>query len=282
MNKLVSLLCVAVLCISCAASAPDNLVKITPNTFPKDYVQSSSGYLTQGGLLVLTLAPKTYIYLNDKPIAQVNGLSVIGFGRDAKLTQRLRLVRHGKTHRHLLQLQPRNYNVQYIEGVAKKYVAPPPAVYKRIRADGKRKSNARGVFHQKDWFKQGFIEPVAGVITGVYGSQRYFNGAPRRPHYGLDIAAPAATPVMASADGVITLAEADMYFEGGLVFINHGLHITSAYLHLQDVQVSEGDFVKQGDIIGTVGAGGRSTGAHLDWRVFWQGAQIDPQLLLRN
>ena len=102
---------------------------------------------------------------------------------------------------------------------------------------------------------------------------------PRRPHYGIDIAAPAGTPVKAPAAGRVSLASPDMYFEGGLIFVDHGLGVTSVFMHLETLAVMVGDKVSQGDIIGTVGSTGRSTGPHLDWRMYWTDRRIDPALL---
>ena len=229
---------------------------------------------------MLALTPNTKLYLDDALVPQAGGFAAFGFGRDAPLHHTLRFTRSHKSQSINIALVAREYKVQRIEGVPPKYVDPPATTLARIRREGVQKRAARNTFYDEAWFAQGFTSPRQGIITGVYGSQRFYNGKPRRPHYGQDIAAAAGAPVRAAARGTITLAEADMYFEGGLIFINHGLNITSAYLHLQKVLVQTGDFVEAGDIIGEVGARGRATGAHLDWRVFWQNAHIDPSLLL--
>ena len=124
------------------------------------------------------------------------------------------------------------------------------------------------------------IEAADGRISGVYGSQRVLNGEPRRPHFGLDIAAPTGSPVKAPADGVITLAHPDMYYSGGTVILDHGQGLSSSFLHLSRILVAEGDEVSQGQVIAEVGATGRVTGAHLDWRMNWYDQRIDPQLLV--
>jgi murein DD-endopeptidase MepM/ murein hydrolase activator NlpD len=133
---------------------------------------------------------------------------------------------------------------------------------------------------RQTWFAEPFVWPVEGRISGVYGSQRFYNGEPRRPHFGIDIAAPRKTPVRAPASGRVSLAETDMYFEGGLIFIDHGLSVTSVFMHLDSVHVAVGDIVQQGDVIGRVGSTGRSTGPHLDWRMYWQQQRVDPALLV--
>ena len=124
---------------------------------------------------------------------------------------------------------------------------------------------------QSDW-------PVTGRISGVFGSQRILNGNPRQPHFGIDIVAPRGTPVQAPASGLVTLVK-DLYFSGWTVIINHGLGLNSSFLHLDRVVINIGDSVSRGDMIGTVGSTGRSTGPHLDWRLDWQGRRIDASLV---
>ena len=121
-----------------------------------------------------------------------------------------------------------------------------------------------------------FQWPVEGRISGVYGSQRILNGIPKRPHFGIDIAAPAGTPIRAPAVGLVTLAADDHYYTGGTVILDHGHGLTSAFLHLQEVRVAPGQTVAQGEVIGTLGATGRATGPHLDWRINWFDQRLDP------
>jgi murein DD-endopeptidase MepM/ murein hydrolase activator NlpD len=128
-------------------------------------------------------------------------------------------------------------------------------------------------------FWRGFDWPALGRISGIYGSQRILNGQPRQPHYGIDIAAPTGTPVYAPASGLVTLVK-DLYFSGWTVVIAHGLGVNSSFLHLDRVDVKPGMMVERGGLIGTIGATGRATGPHLDWRIDWQGRRIDPGLLV--
>ena len=120
---------------------------------------------------------------------------------------------------------------------------------------------------------------MEGPISGVYGSQRFYNGEPRRPHFGVDVAVPTGTIVRAPAAGRVTLAEPDLYFSGGTVILDHGYRLSSSFLHMSEVSVQVGDELQAGDIIGAVGATGRATGPHLDWRMNWREERIDPQLL---
>ena len=122
--------------------------------------------------------------------------------------------------------------------------------------------------------------PTQGIITGVYGSQRILNGIPKRPHYGLDIANQEGTDVISVSDGIIVLAEEDLYFSGGTIIISHGQGLTSSYLHLSKITTKVGELVYQGQKLGEIGSTGRSTGPHLDWRMEVHGVRIDPKLLL--
>ena len=150
----------------------------------------------------------------------------------------------------------------------------------RIRQDNVLLGKARKIQTDNANFMQDFIWPAQGPISGVYGSQRVFNGEPKNPHYGLDVAAPVGTPVYAPAGGVVTLWVSDMYYSGGTMIIDHGLGVSSTFLHLSKSHVAEGDTVEQGQLVAEIGATGRVTGAHLDWRINWFSERLDPQLLV--
>lgn len=241
-----------------------------------------TGPMTQGGLVIGETAPGAQVYLDGAPVmVSPSGRFVLGFDRDhqgiAALTVELP---DGALHTSELQVARRAYDIQRIDGLPPKYVTPPPEALNRIKREGAQKRAARKRDTQEEWFADGFVWPAKGRISGVYGSQRFYNGEPRRPHYGVDVAAPVGTPVTAPAAGIVRLAEPDMYFEGGLVFIDHGHGIISVLMHMSRVDVREGQRVAQGDPVGAVGAGGRATGAHLDWRMYWRDAHVDPQLLV--
>ena len=125
----------------------------------------------------------------------------------------------------------------------------------------------------------GFVEPVNGKRTGIFGSVRIMNGQPRNPHNGEDIGAPLGTDVVATNDGVIRLT-VDHVFSGRGVFVDHGLGFYSMYFHLSEILVKDGDLVKAGQLIGKVGATGRATGPHLHWGVKLNGARVNPYALL--
>jgi murein DD-endopeptidase MepM/ murein hydrolase activator NlpD len=131
------------------------------------------------------------------------------------------------------------------------------------------------------FFKDNFIIPVDdAIITGVYGSQRILNGIPKWPHYGLDFAQKKGTPVKAMNDGIVTLAEKDLFYTGATLIFDHGHGVSTLYMHMDKIFVNKGDHIKRGDVVGTVGTSGRSTGPHLDIRLNWFGTRLDPATVL--
>ncbi len=240
------------------------------------------GHLTRGGMATGRVDPATQVSYDGKKVrVSPEGVFVIGFDRDAPLKTVLRLrYQDGSVDEHAVTITGRDYNIQRIDGLPPRKVDPEPEDLKRIRADAALVTAARKRDDPRTGFLQDFIWPVTGRITGVYGSQRVLNGKPKRPHYGVDIAAPQGTPVRAPADGVVTLAHPDMFYSGGTLILDHGHGISSSFLHLHKILVQEGEPVRQGDIIAEVGATGRVTGAHLDWRMNWFDRRIDPTLLV--
>ncbi len=247
---------------------------------PPFYVKHAQGQFIQGGLVILHLQPQTGVFLDGIAIPVLDDIAILGFGRDAPEAIELGFKRLKQQHSAHIFLRARTYDIQRINGLPPKFVTPPPEDLPRIKTEGTLKRQALDTFTPHSWFLDGFTWPVTGKITGIYGSQRFYNNEPRRPHYGIDIAAPLSTAIRAPASGRVSLAQEDMYFEGGLIFIDHGMQLSTAYLHLNDIYVKAGDHVKAGDIIGTVGSKGRSTGAHLDWRAYWNGRRLDPALLV--
>lgn len=237
--------------------------------------------LTQGGLFYGKVELGQQVIFKGQTVrTSADGRFILGFGRDDELTQTYMLVdKQGRTKTITLSLQPRDYNIQKIKGVAKKYVDISQAALQRIKLDNTKVNIARTKDTSLNDFFHGFSWPLTGPITGVYGSQRFFNGQPRRPHFGVDIAAVVGTKVSSPADGQVSLAEGDLYFSGGTLIIDHGYGLSSSFLHLSKILVKEGQKVKRGDIIAEVGATGRVTGAHLDWRINWFQKRLDPQLL---
>ena len=242
-----------------------------------------NGVLTQGTLLRGNVPENSQVWLNGKEIKVLpSGDFVIGFGRDAKLRHTLQWQTPQSSERnaHNIVLSQREYKIQRIDGVASKYVSPPQSVTDRIREDNQKIGAARRTFSTLTSFLERFILPAEGPISGVYGSQRVFNGEPKRPHFGLDIAGPVGTKIVAPASGRVSLAHDDMYYSGGTLIIDHGMGVSSTFIHLSRISVKEGELVDQGQKIGEMGATGRVTGPHLDWRINWFSERLDPALVL--
>ena len=240
------------------------------------------GELTQGGVVFGTTDPGARVVLGRTPLrVSADGRFLFGFHRDAPARALLSVTYpDGETERFNLTVTKRRYETQRIDGLPGALVTPPVGVLARIKREQALVQEARGNDRNEPLFESGFVWPLEGVVTGVYGSQRILNGKPRQPHYGIDIAAPTGTPVLAPADGVVVLAEPDLYFSGGTLILDHGHGLSSAFLHLETLDKAVGERVAQGERIATVGATGRVTGAHLDWRMNWFEARIDPALLV--
>lgn len=241
------------------------------------------GELTQGGIVVGKTDPNAQVFLNGELIeVTIGGHFVFGFGRDANLEQILRVTdSKGQSVEKSLSLKKRDYQIQRIEGVPQKTVTPPESALARIKKETAQVKEARKQFHLRTDFISQFKAPATGRITGVYGSQRVYNGTPKRPHYGVDYAGPVGADVSAPASGIVTLVHQDMYYSGGTLIIDHGYGLSSTFIHLSEVLVEVGQEVQQGDVIAKIGEGGRSTGPHLDWRMNWKNERVDPQLMLK-
>lgn len=258
-----------------------NLSPLQTEDVPAAYIDKISGRFEAGGMVALQLKNGVEVTVDGLPVKVHDNLAIFGYGRDASGLSEIVLTKNRSVQKFVKTVKPGTYDIQYVEGVEPKYVTPPEAVLKRIADEGRQKREARQSNFTTPYIADGFLLPAAGRISGVYGSQRFFNGKPKRPHYGLDIAAPPGTPVQATLPGRVTLAESDMYYEGGLIFIDHGLDLISAYLHLGDIKVEAGDYVDRGTVIASIGAKqGRSTGPHLDWRLYWQKRRLDPMKVL--
>ena len=244
---------------------------------------SLEGDFVQGGLVLGKTLPGSKVYF-DKQLIRVSpqGDFIIGFNRDEPELVQLKVVKpDGHSVNNQLLINKRDYNIQRINGLPKSKVSPrKPEVLARIRRESAMASKARKLDDARLDYKEKFIWPTIGPISGVYGSQRILNGKPRRPHFGVDVAAPTGTEVVAPASGIVTMAHQDMFFSGGTIILDHGHGLSSSFLHLSKLLVKTGDIVKQGDLIARVGATGRVTGAHLDWRMNLFKRRVDPTLLV--
>jgi murein DD-endopeptidase MepM/ murein hydrolase activator NlpD len=240
------------------------------------------GVWRQGGMIVGRVAPAARVTFAGKSVPlSPDGHFVVGLGRDAPATVTLVVSDPLGPRRYRFDVERRSYPVQRVDGVPESTVIPPPEALERIRREQALVDAARAIVSDRDDFLTGFSRPLEGPITGVYGSQRIYNGVPRNPHFGLDIAAPTGTLVRAPAPGVVRLAQPDLYFSGGTLIVDHGQGLTSSFIHLSALLVREGDEVARGDPIARVGATGRANGPHLDWRMNWFDVRLDPALVLQ-
>ena len=240
-----------------------------------------TGKFIQGHFILGITDPGSKIIIDKKEIkVSQDGYFVFGIDRDRKFDILITKISNGKKEKIVKKIFKRKYKIQKIDGLPENKVTPPESVYKRIKKENNAIGEARAINSDLNYFKNKFIMPVDGIITGVYGSQRILNGKPKWPHYGIDIAADEGTHIKSSGNGIVTMAEDDLYYTGGTVIMDHGHGISTIYSHLENVLVSVGDKINQGDIIGTVGSTGRSTGPHLDFRINWFQTRLDPMTVI--
>jgi|TARA_B110001452_G_scaffold121926_2_gene101141 murein DD-endopeptidase MepM/ murein hydrolase activator NlpD len=242
------------------------------------------GKFEQGSFIIGKTQKGSIVKIDNRKVRLTkDGYFAFGLDRDRKNNIVIKIHKNGDTKIIEKKILRRNYKIQKIDGLPKKQVTPPPEVYERIKKDNILIGKARSINSDLDFFKNKFIKPLDNaIITGVYGSQRILNGKPRRPHYGLDYAAKEGTPVKAMLGGVVSLAEKDLYFTGGTIIFDHGHGISTLYMHMKDVSVKKGQKIAKGEVIGTVGRTGRSTGPHLDVRLNWFDVKLDPATVLEK
>ena len=240
------------------------------------------GKFEQGSFILGKTKPNSKVKIDNKKIrVSKDGFFAFGLDRDRKNNVIIVLKEDGKTKTIEKQVLKRKYKIQRIDGLPKKKVTPPEEFYERIKKENQLIAKARAVDSDLSFFKDKFIVPVDNaIITGVYGSQRILNGIPKWPHYGLDFAQKKGTPIKAMNNGIVTLAEEDLFYTGATLIFDHGHGISTLYMHLDEIFVNIGDHVKKGDVIGTVGSSGRATGPHLDIRLNWYGTRLDPNSVL--
>ena len=240
-----------------------------------------NGKFIQGHFIIGKTEPKSKIIIGKKEVkVSKDGYFVFGIDRDRKFDVLVTKIKEGKKEKIIKKVFKRKYKIQRIDGLPENKVTPPEEVYKRIKDENYRIGEARAINSNLIFFKKKFIMPVNGIVTGVYGSQRILNGKPRWPHYGIDIAAKQGAKIKSSGTGIVTMAEDDLYYTGGTIIMDHGHGISTIYSHLEKVMVRVRDEINQGDIIGTVGSTGRSTGPHLDFRINWFQTRLDPMTVL--
>jgi murein DD-endopeptidase MepM/ murein hydrolase activator NlpD len=238
-----------------------------------------TGHLTQGGFVVGHTTPGARVLLGDRALkVGDDGLFVFGFGRDQAPNAQLTIIQpDGTVEQQTLEVEQRTFDIQRIDNLDQAKVTPNPADLARIKADQEKVNAARGGEPTAaEDFLVPFVWPAQGPISGVYGSQRILNGEPRAPHYGLDIAAPEGSPVVAPAPGIVRLVANDFFLTGGTVIVDHGFGVQSTFIHMKAVKAKIGTRVAQGEVIGHVGQTGRATGPHLHWGMTWLDVRLDP------
>jgi len=249
-------------------------VLITTSSFAVTF----EGKFIQGSFILGKTEPGSEVFIDKKKVKVTSeGYFAFGLSRDRKND----IVITINKKKIVKKIFKRKYKIQRIDGLEEKKVTPPEEVYERIKRENKWIGEARSIDSDLKFFIEKFSIPVENaIITGVYGSQRILNGKPKWPHYGLDFAADEGTKIKAMLDGIVTLAEPDLFYTGGTLIFDHGHGISTLYMHMEKILVKKGQKVKQGDIIGTVGSTGRATGAHLDVRLNWFQVRLDPATVL--
>lgn len=239
------------------------------------------GEWQQGAVLIGQVAAGVSVEYKQRKLQLTDdGKFVIGLGRDAPATAIITTITNGKSEAHHFSVKKRTYNIQRVEGVPQATVEPNKAQDERIAREAALVTQVRKADLPLDFFTQKFEWPLVGPISGVYGSQRVYNGIPKTPHFGLDIAMPVGTKVQAPASGVVTLVHPDMFLSGGTLIIDHGHGLSSTFIHLSKILVKEGDKITQGQDIALVGKTGRASGPHLHWAMNWFAERVDPQLMV--
>jgi murein DD-endopeptidase MepM/ murein hydrolase activator NlpD len=236
-----------------------------------------TGSLEQGSLVICRAPPGSTAELNGNAL-NVSSDGVFTFGFEFEQTAPAKLgvaFPDGAIEMRDVVPVARHYEIQSITGLPEEMVTPPPEAEERMKQEHARVALARERDTDGLGFEQPFDWPAAGVISGVFGSQRVLNGEPKAPHFGVDIAAPVGTPIHAPADGIVSDG-GDYYLEGGFTMLDHGHGVSTCYLHQSKRLVNIGDSVKQGDVIGLVGQTGRATGPHVHWGMNWFQMRLDP------
>ena len=236
------------------------------------------GKFIQGSFILGKTEPGSEVFIDKKKVKVTSdGYFAFGLGRDRKNDIVIKI----NEKKIVKKVFKREYKIQRIDGLEEKKVTPPEEVYERIKRENKWIGEARSINSDLVFFKNKFTNPLENaIVTGVYGSQRILNGKPKWPHYGIDFAAEEGTEIKAMLDGVVTLAEPDLFYTGGTLIFDHGHGISTLYMHMKTLKVKKGQKVKQGHVIGTVGSTGRSSGAYLDVRLNWFQTRLDPATVL--
>ena len=238
---------------------------------------ASVGTSSPGGIYVWEIpTTATEIRFGNRPVFTVNGKAIIGVpisqeSGEAAIDFRLENL----SKKDIFRIKKKNYTEQRITLADTKMVSPPAKELDRIRKESAAQKAVYASFTPQIDLSKGFIMPLKGRKTSLYGHRRFFNNVPRSPHSGLDIAAPTGTPIVAPGSGRVAL-RGDFYFNGKTILLDHGQGLITMYCHMSEYMVEEGEFIGQGQMLGLVGSTGRSTGPHLHWSVSLNNFRIDP------
>tara|TARA_R110000787_G_scaffold63679_11_gene144106 strand:- start:204616 stop:205449 length:834 start_codon:yes stop_codon:yes gene_type:complete len=269
-RRLITRAVLALICVTFAVTASRAEVPLT-----------LSGQAAEGGLMFGKTNPGATVALDGVPVpVSPDGHFLLGFGRDSAGSKSLLIRLGAETMTRDIAVQDRDFKIERIDGLPQRKVTPDPKALARIRAEKALMAAAKTDSDPKAGYLDGFVWPVIGRVSGVYGSQRVLNGKPRRPHYGTDVAAPEGTPVRAIAGGRVAFVHPGMFFNGKTVLIDHGLGLRSVYIHMHETRVKVGQRVEAGVVIGAVGMTGRATGPHLHFALTLTDTPIDPELVL--
>ena len=245
------------------------------------------GDLKQGELLLIKddktdkLSFSNNLGIKEYHLAKDDGVALVALHRDApKKVMFTTISKTNNVKNYELDVAQTKWDIQRINGVAQSKVTPDKTATAEIKREQQDVGRSVTYFSADDGWKNGFIVPVEGKISGHFGNQRIFNGTPKSPHSGTDIAAPEGTPVKASGDGKVILSGKNYFYTGNMVIIDHGQGLQTIYAHLKEAKVKEGDLVSKGEIIGTVGKTGRATGPHLHWGASLNNVRFRPHSLL--
>lgn len=287
---------------ACAAETPaseafeplqDEAVKTVGAQLPQTLPLECTGIIAQGGLVTCQTLPRAKVKVGRSADdfyfenADENGRIIVGFDRDETTTliQAMSALNSElrPSNSVSFDFEKREYDTSRIDGLPPSQVSTfSEAQLKRIRASTEKKKLGFASRADQLGFSDGFTLPVKEFRkTTNFGAQRILNGEPKSPHYGVDLAAPIGTPIYAPADGIVSLSDDDLYFEGAMVLLDHGQGLISMYLHVNELMVEPGQAVKRGEQIATVGSKGRSTGPHLCWRLKWRNRNLDPELITK-
>lgn len=241
-----------------------------------------AGRLEQGGLVVGSATPGTAVTFNGANVpVTADGHFLLGIGRDAPAKVEVHVTAPGSAaETKTLTIAKRAWEIERVDGVPQQLVTPDPVLMAKIAAENKLMYAAYMKLELMPLFETGFIRPAEGRVSGVFGSQRVLNGTPLAPHTGLDIAGPIGTPIHAAADGIVTLSHPMMIMTGNTIVLNHGYGLETIYIHMSKILVTDGQHVKQGDVIGEIGMTGRANGPHLHFGATWFNTRLDPATLL--